>query len=115
MLLNRCWHVGSVVDSDGITGSYTLTFDVVTAAPTDLIAAAIDGFAPSEDMFETTAEEDLPMVDVVSVTSESKEYRLTGRPSTQLYLSCDPDAFSTYQGKFFRDDFWVAKNATEGM
>ena len=34
--------LGAVVDSGGVTGSYTLTFDVVPAAPTDLVAAAMD-------------------------------------------------------------------------
>jgi hypothetical protein len=35
-------------------------------------------------------------LDIVSLGS-SKDYRKTGRPSTQLYLSCDPDTFSEYQ------------------
>jgi hypothetical protein len=36
-------------------------------------------------------------VDVVSLTSNSKDYRTSGRPAIQLYLSCDPDTFSEYQ------------------
>ena len=43
--------VGSVVDSDGITGSYTLNFDVVPAAP-DLVAAAIDGTSVTLDWLD---------------------------------------------------------------
>lgn len=59
------------------------------------IVAALDSFIPTEDgMMESSLGPD-----VVSLASKSKEYQLTGRPSIPLYLSCDPDTFSEYQGE----------------
>lgn len=57
------------------------------------IVATLDSFTP------TDVDLGLPhgSVDVVSLASNSKEYTLTGRPSTPLYLSCDPATFSEYQ------------------
>ena len=66
----------------------------------DIVAAIDNGFTPTDagDMLMEAAEDRGQTADIVSLTSNSKEYRLTGRPSTQLYFSCDPDTFSDYQG-----------------
>lgn len=57
------------------------------------IVAAIDSFAPTEG--DMDPQQQGP--EIVSLAGSSKEYRLTGRPSTPLYLSCDPSTFSEYQ------------------
>ena len=74
------------------------------------IVAAIDSFLPTTNddgdddassfptMDPATTEEPIT-ADLVSLSTASKEYRLTGRPATPLYLSCDPDTFSEFQGK----------------
>ena len=69
------------------------------------IVAAMDSLVPpatdDDDFFvqhdDALLHPEAAAPDVVSLTS--KDYRLTGRPSTPLYLSCDPDTFSEFQGK----------------
>ena len=56
------------------------------------IVAALDGLGQTED---EDADQQAP--EWVSLAGSSREYRLTGRPSTPLYLSCDPSTFSEYQ------------------
>ena len=58
-----------------------------------------DGFVYSGDAHQEHGDSARNAPDLVSLTSNSKEYRLTGRPSIQLYLSCDPMTFSEFQGK----------------
>jgi hypothetical protein len=73
-------------------------YDPMAAAPMTMTTTTNDGLLSSSS--PSSPLEDYhhhPQADVVSLTSNSREYTLTGRPSTQLYLSCDPDTFSEYQ------------------
>lgn len=74
-------------------------------ADVDIVAAMDSLVPPATDDDDFVMHDDDALLhhpdaaapDVVSLTS--KDYRLTGRPPTPLYLSCDPDTFSEFQGK----------------
>lgn len=77
----------------------------------DDIVAVIDSFLPTTAENDDdasfppfldptiTAQEEPVTADLVSLSTCSREYRLTGRPASVLYLSCDPDTFSAFQGE----------------